>query len=152
MNTQFSNNGDLHVFASDRVQVDVRFDSTLGAADDPTSLPVFVADTSEVSIGSGATVWGSVTAWSARVRVFAATLHGQLTLERFSDGIVQSNAVVEGGIVCRSGSDALCGGAAATATDCPSSRTDCSFNASSGEPAQTGDRPAEEILRLLREP
>ena len=124
--------------------MDIRFDSTLGATDDPTSFAVFVEDMSQVSIGSGVTVWGSVTAWSGRVRVFAATLHGQLTLERFSDGIVQSNAVVEGGIVCRSGSDALCGGAAATATDCPSSRTDCSFQESSEEPAQTpgasGDR------------
>jgi len=125
VDTLFSNNGDLHVFATDRSQVNIRFDSTLGAADDPTSSAVFVADTSEVSIGSGATVWGSVTAWSGRVRIFLATLHGRLTLERFSDGIVQSNAVVDGGIVCTTGSDALCAGAAASATDCPSSRNDC---------------------------
>lgn len=143
LGTEFRDNGDVHVNATDWSSVRLLTGVTLGAALDGTSYAFGATREATVASYSTPEIHGDVSVLiGASVRFGNTVLHGDLQVTQFGDAHVR-NAEIEGSVFCSDGADAICrqtttGGV----VGCPS--TSCGASA----PSYRSEEESRELPRI----
>jgi hypothetical protein len=131
--SSLADNDGVHFLVQDRSKLQLR-NATLGSDSDETELAMFVDDSSLLR-SFRTESWGDLFATGAvHLESDDDAFHGSIVMEDFTQANL-SRTNVDGGIECRSGSDAFCStGVTATVSGCASAGAPCAATAASAQP------------------
>ncbi len=145
--TTFARNTDVQVFADDRCNVNVSWNTMVGSPADQEHYSMAIGGSS-LFVGGGVTLNGNVLVNSGGYAEFgySVTVHGEIVAIQFGKAVLYEPEL-SGGVWCYSGGDAVCAGEVTVPTShCPSA-VDCG-GAQVAAGAAPPARSAELIERL----